>query len=194
LRDGDEQAFAELIDRYHRPMLRLAQVFVPNRAIAEEVVQETWLGVISGLAGFEGHSTLKTWIFRILTNRAKTRGVREKRTVPFSDLGEDDGPNEATVDVARFKPNGMWGVPPRRWEDDTPDRLAMNRQAISELENAIAALPANQRVVLTLRDVEGLDSAEVCNVLGISETNQRVLLHRARSRMRAMLEAFIEQS
>ncbi len=195
LRSRDAHAFSDLLDRYHGPLLRLALVYVPSRAVAEEVVQETWVGVLNGLAGFEGRSSLKAWIFRILTNRAKTRGMREHRTVPFSALadGEGDGEQEPSVDAARFQSNGMWGVPPRRWQDDTPEKLCMNAQALAQLEGAIAALPPNQRAVVTLRDIDGLDSLEVCNVLGISETHQRVLLHRARSKLRAVLEACVER-
>lgn len=192
LRARDAKAFAELIDRYHGSLVRLALAFVPSRAVAEEVVQETWLGVLDGIGSFEGHSSLKTWIFRILTNRARTRGERERRTVPFSALSNDDTDAVPAVDASRFKANGMWGVAPRRWEDDTPERLAMNQQAVGELETALAALPAGQRAVVTLRDLQGLDAAEVCNILEISETNQRVLLHRARSRLRAVLEAYLE--
>ncbi len=193
LRARDERAFSELIDRYHGPLLRLALVFTPNRAVAEEVVQETWVGVLDGLATFEGRSTLKTWIFRILTNRAKTRGERESRTVSFSGLADPSGEYEPAVDPARFQSNGMWRLPPGRWEDDTSDKILIRKQALRRLEEEIAALPANQRVVVTLRDIDGLDSNEVCSVLGISETNQRVLLHRARSKLRAVLEEYVER-
>lgn len=193
LRARDERAFAELIERYHGPLLRLALVYVGSRGVAEEVVQETWVGVLDGLAGYEGRSSLKTWIFRILTNRAKTRGVREKRTVPFSALGDGDGDPEPAVDAARFRENGMWGVAPRRWEDDTPEKLVSNQRALQHLEATLSTLPPNQRAVVTLRDIDGLDADETCNILGISETNQRVLLHRARSRLRAALEAHLEQ-
>jgi RNA polymerase sigma-70 factor, ECF subfamily len=194
LRARDEQAFAELIQLYHGPLLRLALGFVPSRAVAEEVVQETWVGVLDGLATFEGRSALKTWIFRILTNRAKTRGVRENRTVPFSGLSDPEGEHEPAVDPTRFQRNGMWGLPPRPWEDDAAEKILMTRQGLKELEAAIAALPPNQRVVVTLRDIEGLDAEEACNVLGISETNQRVLLHRARSKLRVVLERFVERT
>jgi RNA polymerase sigma-70 factor (ECF subfamily) len=193
LRDGDEQAFVELIARFHGPLLRLALAFVPTRAVAEEVVQETWVGVLDGLRSFEGRSTLKTWVFRILMNRAKTRGARERRTVPFSGLSDLEDDREPAVDPRRFKADGMWGLPPRRWEDDAPEQLSMTREAMQCLEEAIASLPANQRAVVTLRDVDGMDSGDVCNVLGISETNQRVLLHRARSKLRAVLEEYVER-
>lgn len=193
LRAGDESAFSQLLGRYHAPLVRLALAYVSSRAVAEEVVQETWVGVLDGLAAFEGRSSLKTWIFRILTNRAKTRGVRESRTVPFSNLPDGDADHEPAVPPERFRSNGMWGVPPRRWEDDAPEQVLMNQQAIARLQEAIAALPPNHRVVVTLRDIEDLSAQEVCNVLGISETNQRVLLHRARSRLRGVLEECLER-
>jgi RNA polymerase sigma-70 factor, ECF subfamily len=192
LRGGDEAAFTDLIERHHGAMLRLALAFVPSRAVAEEVVQETWLSVLDGLSKFEGRSTLKTWIFRILTNRAKTRGIREHRSVPLSSFSESDATSESAVDPARFHANGHWAAPPRRWEESTPEKLLMTQQAIEQLESAIATLPANQQAVVTLRDIEGLDAHEVCNVLGISETHQRVLLHRGRSRLRAALEAYMD--
>jgi RNA polymerase sigma-70 factor (ECF subfamily) len=193
LRARDERAFSDLIDRYHGPLLRLALVFVPSRAVAEEVVQETWVGVLDGLDSFEGRSSLKTWIFRILTNRAKTRGVRENRTVPFSSFSVPEDDHEPAVEAARFHANGRWSVPPRPWEDDTPEKLLMTQQALQQMRTAIAALPPNQRAVVTLRDIDGLDSDEVCNILEISETNQRVLLHRARSKLRAVLEEYVER-
>lgn len=194
LRARDERAFSELVDGLQGPLLRLALGFVSSRAVAEEVVQETWVSVLDGLAKFEGRSTLKTWIFRILMNRAKTRGARENRTVPFSSLSDPEtGEPEPAVAAERFQANGAWGIPPRRWEDDAPDKLLMNQQALRRLEGAIAALPPNQRAVVTLRDIDGLDSGEVCNVLGISESNQRVLLHRGRSRLRAALEECVER-
>jgi RNA polymerase sigma-70 factor (ECF subfamily) len=193
LRAGDEGAFATLVDEYHGTLVRLALVFVSSRAVAEEVVQETWLGVLNGLGEFEGRSSLKTWIFRILTNRAKTRGVREGRSVPFSALGDGDDDREPAVDPSRFNSSGRWASPPRRWERDTPERLAMQQQAVHELKDAIDELPPNQRAVLVLRDVDGVGSDEVCNILEISETNQRVLLHRARSRLRSVLEDYVDR-
>lgn len=194
LRAGDPAAFTELLACYHGALLRLALAYVSSRAVAEEVVQETWVGVLDGLGAFEGRSSLKTWIFRILANRAKTRGLRERRSVPFSGLSGLDGDDEPSVPPERFRANGMWGAPPRRWEDDAADQLSMNRQALGQLERALAQLPPNQRVVVTLRDLDGLDAAEVCNVLGITETNQRVLLHRARAKLRATLEDFLQRS
>jgi RNA polymerase sigma-70 factor (ECF subfamily) len=193
LRARDARAFTELFDEFHGRLIRLALVFVPNRAVAEEVVQETWVGVIDGIANFEGRASLKTWIFRILTNRAKTRGARERRSVPFSALSDDEGDLESAVDRGRFDAKGMWALPPQRWEDDTPEKLLMTRDGFSRISAAIEMLPPGQRAVVTLRDIDGLDSSEVCNVLEISETNQRVLLHRARSKLRAVLEDVVDR-
>lgn len=195
LRNRDEAAFSHLVDRLHGPLLRLALAHVSSRGVAEEVVQETWLAVLDGLDRFEGRSSLKTWIFRILTNRAKTRGVREKRSVPFSSLGSaDDGDGgHDGVDPARFE-NGMWSAPPRSWQDPFAEQLLITGQAMAQLEAALQTLPAQQRVVVVLRDVEGLDAEAVCNILEITETNQRVLLHRARTRLRAALEAFVDRN
>jgi len=183
--DGDEAAFTELVRQYNGQMIRLAMVFVPSAAVAHEVVQEAWMGVLSGLPGFQGRSSLKTWIFRILTNRAKTRGVREGRTVPFSALArEDEGP----LEPERFASNGRWASPPPPWGVTSPEALLRRKQAMSALKDAVQELPPNQRAVVALRDIDGWDSADVCNVLDISETNQRVLLHRGRTRVRKALE------
>lgn len=190
LRARDREAFASLIDRYHGSLYRLARMYVASEAVAEEVVQETWMGVLNGLATFEGRSSFKTWLFRILTNRAKTRGSRESRSVPF-EMDEPDDAGEPAVDPGRFLPNERWASPPRRWDDDTPEKLLMDREAVSFITRAIEALPARQRLVITLRDVEGLDAEEVRNVLDVSETNQRVLLHRARCKVRDDLERYL---
>jgi len=189
---GDEATFRRLVARHHGALVRVAMAFVPSRAVAEEVAQETWTAVVGGLASFEGRSTLKTWIFRILTNRAKTRGAREGRSVPLSafDTGEDE--TVGAVRAERFSPNGMWAAPPRRWESDTPEKLAMQRQALERLGTALKELPPGQRAVVTLRDVEGFASDEVCSILEISETNQRVLLHRGRSKLRRTLEEYLD--
>lgn len=197
LRNGDEAAFASLVDRHHNALLRLAMAHVSDRSVAEEVVQETWIGVLEGLDRFEGRSSLKTWIFRILTNKAKTRGVRESRHVSFSPLeGADDGSDEPAVDPSRFRTTGHWAgywtTYPQPWDEDTPEKLALSKEGATFLEQAIEALPLKLRQVLVMRDVEGLSSEEACNVLGISETNQRVLLHRARSRVRRALEKYVE--
>jgi RNA polymerase sigma-70 factor, ECF subfamily len=180
LRAGDEQAFVTLVRRHHASMLRLASGFVPNLAIAEEVVQETWLGVLRGLDGFEGRSSVRTWLFRILVNRARSAGTRERRSIAIGD------PVRA-VDQSRFDASGAWASPPEHWIEDADDRLHAAKVA-ARLRSAIDELPERQRDVVTLRDVDGLSSEEVCSVLAISESNQRVLLHRGRSRLRQVLE------
>src|SRR6266545_5160573 len=197
LRAGDEAAFATLIDRYHASLLRLAMLYVPSRAVAEEVAQETWLGVLQGIGRFEGRSSLKTWIFRILTNRARTRGQREGRSVPFSDLAvAEAGSSELSVDADQFWPAdhpawaNLWVSYPRNWNELPEDRL-LSRETLDRVQAAIAALPPSQREVIRLRDVEGWSSAEVCNVLEITETNQRVLLHRARAKVRSDVEQYL---
>ena len=191
LRQGDEAAFASLVDRHHNGLLRLAMAYVSDRSIAEEVVQETWIGVLEGLDRFAGRSSLKTWIFRILTNKAKTRGVRESRHISFSPLAADDGSDEPAVDPSQFQTTGhtgYWSSYPQPWDDNTPEKLLLSKEGAMFLEQGIEALPLKLRQILVIRDVEGLSSEEACNVLGISETNQRVLLHRARSRVRKALE------
>jgi len=180
LRAGDEQAFVMLVCRYRDSMLRLAAGYVPSRAVAEEVVQDTWVGVLRGLSGFEGRSSVRTWLFRILVNRARTAGARERRAVAVSEVGP-------AVDPARFDQTGHWAVPPERWIEEADDRLVAAKMA-HRVRSAIEDLPGRQREVVTLRDVEGLSSDEVCSVLEITEANQRVLLHRGRSRVRQALE------
>ncbi len=197
LRQRDEGAFAALIERYHASLLRLAQLYVADRAAAEEVVQDTWLGVLKGIDRFEGRSSLKTWLFRILTNLAKTRGVRESRSLPFSALWEAEAePFEPAVDPDRFAPAGeadgprQWVAAPQGWGEHPEDRL-LSTETQAVIRRAIEALPPAQREVITLRDLEGWSSEEVCNTLSISETNQRVLLHRARSKVRRALEQYL---
>ena len=197
LRSGDEAAFATVVDKYSGSLVRLAMAYVPSRAVAEEVVQETWLGVLEGLSRFEGRSSFKTWLFRILTNRAKTRGQRESRYEPFSSksgLG-DDNP-DPVVEPDRFVQNGFWVdhwvSPPGAWDEKTPERLLLSKEGREQIEKAIQMLPTTQRQVITLRDIEGLTSKEICNILELSETNQRVLLHRARSRVRQILEEYLD--
>lgn len=191
LRAGDEAAFVELVERLDGPLRRLARVFVASSAVADEVVQETWTVVVGELSSFEGRSSLKTWIFRILANRAKTRAVREGRSTPFSSLSDPASEDEPAVDPARFEPGGGWAAPPRRWDEETPEKAMLRRELLRVLEKALEELPPGQRAVATLRDVDELEAAEVCNILGITETNQRVLLHRARSRLRRALEAYL---
>jgi RNA polymerase sigma-70 factor (ECF subfamily) len=196
LRAGDEAAFSRLIREYGPGMLRVAQQYVPSRAVAEEVVQEAWLGVLRGLESFEGRSSLKTWIFRILTNTALTRGEREGRTVPFSALGAgEDQDLEPAVDQSRFRSEGLWSghwaSPPESWS--RPEVRVLASEVRDVVERTIAQLPGAQAIVITMRDVEGFGADEVCNVLAISESNQRVLLHRARSRVRRVLEEYLEE-
>jgi RNA polymerase sigma-70 factor (ECF subfamily) len=186
LRAGDERAFVTLVQRHHDAMLRLACSFVPNMAVAEEVVQDTWLGVLRGLPGFEGRSTFRTWLFRILVNRARTAGARERRTVAVGD-SDAVGDTGAAVAASRFDDGGSWLSPPERWIEEVEDRLEAGKVA-ALVRTAIEYLPDRQRQVVTLRDIEGLTSEEVCSVLDISESNQRVLLHRARSRLRQAIE------
>jgi RNA polymerase sigma-70 factor (ECF subfamily) len=191
LRRGDEAAFVTLVERYHRPMLRLALRYVASEAVAEEVVQETWLGVLEGIGRFAGRSSLKTWLFHILTNIAKTRGQREHRSVPFSQLAvEADGTDAPVVDPERFGADGHWSLAPQSWEG-LPEERFLAHETQAYVRSAIAALPARQRDVISLRDVEGWDADEVCDLLGLSAVHQRVLLHRARSSVRQALEAYI---
>jgi RNA polymerase sigma-70 factor (ECF subfamily) len=175
-------------------MVRVAGFYVGSRAVAEEVTQDTWLAVIRGLDRFEGRSSLKTWIFRILANQARARGTRESRSIPFSSIAGDDEP---TVDPGRFRGKedrwaGHWAVFPPSWSDVPAERL-VDAETRSLVDETIRDMPEGQRAVITLRDVEGLDSEETCELLEISEVNQRVLLHRARARVRAALEAYLGQ-
>jgi RNA polymerase sigma-70 factor (ECF subfamily) len=181
LRAGDEKAFEALVRRYHTSLLRLAETMVPSRAVAEEVVQDTWLGVVRGVERFEGRSSFRTWLLHILMNRARTAGAREVRRAP----GRPDW--VPSVDPSRFGPDGAWVDPPTPWPEDVDDRLAATALA-ERVRAGIAELPWQQRQVVTLRDIEGLGAADVCELLGISEGNQRVLLHRGRTRVRRMLD------
>ena len=190
LRRGEEQAFVALVQQYHPSLLRLAMSYVATREQAEDAVAETWLGVLKGIDSFEGRSSLKTWIFRILINRAKTKGVREQRSVPFSSLEGGDDEAEPSVDPARFAPAGNWSAPPQSWEGLPEDRL-LSAETRAVVDDAIANLPDMQRAVITLRDVQGCTAQEASDVLGLSEINQRVLLHRARSKVRARLEEYL---
>jgi RNA polymerase sigma-70 factor, ECF subfamily len=192
LRGGDEEAFATLIDKYGASMLRVARIYVRDQAVAEEVVQETWLAVFNGIERFEGRSSFRTWLFRILANRAKTRGAGERRSVPFSAISAAAGSSdeELGLDPDRFfgadhpKYPNHWALPPRSW----PEQRAEERETLMVITEAIAMLPDNQREVIRLRDVEGWSAEEVAKVLDLSDVNQRVLLHRARSKVRAALE------
>jgi RNA polymerase sigma-70 factor, ECF subfamily len=190
LRAGDEHVFTALVDRYHAAMRRLARTFVSTDAAADEVVQDTWVVVLDGLEKFEERSSFKTWLFRILVNRARTKGSRDARTVPASSLPAGDDRDAPAVDPSRFDARGMWSEPPTRWDAETPEKLVLRQELVTALDQAIRELPERQRTIVVLRDVLGWTSEEVCNVLELEETNQRVLLHRARSRLRAMLEAY----
>jgi RNA polymerase sigma-70 factor, ECF subfamily len=191
LRARDEAAFAALMRMYGAGMLRVARMYVSSRAVAEEVVQDAWLGVLKGIDRFEGRSSLKTWLFRIVANTAKTRGVREARSAPFSSLADD----EASVSPDRFlgadeRFPGHWAVPPGSWAGVPEDRLLAG-ETMAVIAQTIERLPPSQRAVLTLRDLEGLSADEVCNALDLTETNGRVLLHRARAKVRAALEEYL---
>jgi RNA polymerase sigma-70 factor (ECF subfamily) len=193
LRGRDEAAFTELIERYYGYLLPLAEFFVSNRAVAEEVVQDAWVAVLHGIDRFEERSSFKTWISRIVMNLARTRGVRESRMVPFSEFADKEAERpEAAVDPSRFKTANdeypdHWSVAPRPWNAD-PEKQLLTGETMAFLDCAIASLPEVQRLVLIMRDVNGWTAEEVCNALAISETNQRVLLHRARSKVRGILE------
>jgi RNA polymerase sigma-70 factor, ECF subfamily len=195
LRAGDEDAFRELVRAWNGSMLRVAQIFVPSRAIAEDVVGETWLRVLRALDQFEGRSSLKTWVFRILVNTAKTRAQREGRSLPFSALQDPARVPEPAVDPDRFLPEdhaqhpGGWASPPQ----ELPEERLLAAETRERIAGAIEALPPTQRAVISLRDVEGWTSEEVRNALDLSEVNQRVLLHRARARVRRELEEYLNR-
>jgi RNA polymerase sigma-70 factor, ECF subfamily len=198
LRRRDESAFVRLVACYQGSMLRLALTHAGSVAVAEEIVQDAWLGVLQGIDTFEGRSSFKTWLFRILVNRACTRAEREARSVPFSALGDAAGGGEPAVSPDRFLPGDdvewpfHWAVPPVAW-GASPEESLLSREVLAAVDAAIAELPPAQRQVVTLRDVEGWTAEEVCNVLGVSETNQRVLLHRGRSRVRGALEEYFAE-
>jgi RNA polymerase sigma-70 factor, ECF subfamily len=191
---GDADAFATLVDRHSPAMIRVAMAYVPTRAAAEEAVQETWIAVMRGIDGFEGRASLKTWIFRILTNVAMRSGARERRSMPFSALAKAEDTGEPSVDPGRFLPAdhelfpGHWAVMPARWP--TPEEGLLAGETREVIAAAIAELPVAQRTVIALRDVEGWSSEEVCDALEISAGNQRILLHRARSRVRNAIESY----
>jgi len=199
LRDGDEAAFVELVRRYRPSMLQVARLYVRTQAVAEEVVQETWIGVLNGIGRFQGRSSFKTWLFRILTNTAQTRAARERRTVPFSSLAQAElETGESSVDPDRFIPQGerwasYWAATPRPF-DNQPEGRLMSSETVGAVRSAIDELPPAQRAVITMRDVVGFSSDEVCAELALSEGNQRVLLHRARAKVRRALESHFEEA
>lgn len=195
LRRRDESAFSRLVANHYRSLLRVARMYVRSQAVSEEVVQETWLGVLKGIDRFEGRCSLKTWIFQILINRAKTRGEREGRMIPFSAMFDaQTASGEPAVDQKQFNENdpewpGGWASQPRNW-GATPEQSLLSKEFREVVDAAIDLLPASQKEVVSFRDIQGLTSEEVCSVLGISETNQRVLLHRGRSKVRQALDVY----
>jgi RNA polymerase sigma-70 factor, ECF subfamily len=195
LRAGDEDAFVALLDRYDAPLRRLARTFVSSGATADEVVQDTWLAVIEGIDRFERRSSLKTWIYRILMNKARTRGARDKRSVVFSAVALDPDGGGPTFPADRFLPPdhptwpGHWAIAPHAWES-LPQQELEAHETLERVRAAIADLPTVHRLVITLRDLEECSSAEVCELLDLTPANQRVLLHRARAKVRAALEGY----
>jgi RNA polymerase sigma-70 factor (ECF subfamily) len=186
LRSGDETAFAELVDRYHLQLIRLASAFVSRGELAEDVAQETWIALLKGLDGFEGRSSLRTWLFQVCVNRARSIGEREGRTVPVEHI-------EPALDAGQFTPGGAWTSPPTPWPDEIANAY-QDATMVSAIRQAITELPQLQRLVVTMRDVEGMNSKEVCRVLSISAANQRVLLHRGRAHIRLSInEAVIKK-
>lgn len=195
LRQRDAAAFDELVVKHHGALIRMAMGHVADRETAEEVIQDTWMAVIEGLDRFEGRSSLRTWIFGILIHKAKDRGVREKRHTTFSAFESYDDEQEEAVDPSRFHQMGewagRWALPPQPWDDRTPETLLANQQVVAAMQQAIDALPVTLKEVLVLRDVEGLESKEICELLKITETNLYVRLHRARERVRQAVEAYV---
>lgn len=195
LRAGDERAFTVLVDRYHHSLVRLARTYVDDTAVAEEVAQEAWLGLLNSIDRYAGQASLQTWLFRILVNCARARQRREARSIAFSNLpgpAKEDGP---TVDPARFHPDdhrwaGHWSIPPAEW----PEARTLALEIGECLARAMDRLPPRQRSILTLRDIEGWPAGEVCSRLGISPVNARVLLHRARARVRRELALYLAES
>jgi RNA polymerase sigma-70 factor (ECF subfamily) len=193
LRAGDEEAFRALIQRHHGPLLRLAMAYVRDTGVAEDVVQETWLTCLRSLDGFEGRSSLKTWIFGIAMNIARSRQRKESRILPFASLWQrdDSDTKRPTVDPSRFGTDGMWASRPDSWANQ-PESKVLSVETLQRVKQAIESLPMKQREVITLRDVAGLDAAEVCSLLSISAENQRVRLHRARAAVRKTLEEYLK--
>ena len=189
LRRGDEQAYRTLIRRFHGSLIGVAASIIGSRAQAEEVVQDAWLAVFAGVGAFEGRSSIVTWLFSIVLNRARTRATREGRLVGLPSLLEGTDPGGRAVDVSAFKPDGHWVEAPRLWDELDPERIVGGRQLWNHVMDVIERLPAGQRAVITMRDMEGCEAEEVCSLLEISAENQRVLLHRARGRVRQSIDA-----
>lgn len=193
LRAGDEEAFKGLVSKYQKSLISVAQTFVRNRATAEEVVQDTWLAVIEGLAGFEGRASLKNWMFAILANKARSRAVRDGRVIAAGSLTGEIEEDGAIVAPSQFDSSGSWKNPPALWDEVTPERVVAGRQIWSHVAEAIGELPPAQRAVLTLRDVEQMGSDDVVKILDITDANQRVLLHRARARIREFVDRLLAE-
>lgn len=198
LRNGDHGAFGDLVNKHQGALIRVAMGHVGDRAAAEEVVQDTWIAVIQGLARFEGRSSLRTWIFGILIHKAKDRGIRDKRHRTFSTFESCDEEQSEVLDPSRFRRSGEWAghwiVPPQPWDEQTPEKLLASRQAVDAMNQAIDLLPHTLKEVLILRDIEGIEAKEACELLKITETNLYVRLHRARERVRKAVEAHLEGS
>jgi len=191
LRQGDERAYRELIRRFHGSLVGVAASIIGSHAQAEEVVQDAWLAVHAGIGRFEGRSSLITWIFSIVLNRARTRASRESRLVALADGPDAGEPGERAVPLSAFHPDGHWVEAPRLWDEVSPERVVSGRQLWDHVQEAIERLPAGQRAVLILRDIEQREAEETCTLLNISAENQRVLLHRARGRIRASIDALV---
>ncbi len=187
LRAGDEAAFSRIVTELTPALARLLRGVLRDKALIDEAIQDTWLAVVQGLDAFEGRAALKTWITRIALNRARTMAVRAGRTVPLSALEGDEA-----VDPERFRADGMWARPPERWHEENPERLLARKELFAKVDAALDELPERQREVVVLRDVLDWTSEEVCNALELEETNQRVLLHRGRARLRALLEQMLK--
>ena len=187
LRAGDAAAYGEIVRRYHPALVRVASAHVRSTSVAEEVAQDAWLAVLNGLERFEGRSSFRTWLFTICANVAKTRGKREARVLPFSALAREEEERDLPVEAGNFLEDGHWTQPPTPWRD--PESALHGGRTLERIQAAIEKLPEVQRTVITLRDVRGFDSDEVCRLLEISEANQRVLLHRARAKVRKVLDA-----
>jgi RNA polymerase sigma-70 factor, ECF subfamily len=188
LRQGDEQAYRTLIRRFHNSLIGVAASIIGSRAQAEEVVQDAWLAVFASIGGFEGRSSVVTWVFSIVLNRARTRATREGRLVGLPALLDGTAAGGRAVDVAEFQPDGHWREAPRLWDELNPERIVDGRQLWDHVMAVVERLPAGQRAVIILRDMEGCEAEEACNLLGISAENQRVLLHRARGRIRQTID------
>lgn len=193
LRHGDERAFLELVEEHHAGLMRMARIFVSDRSLAEEIVQETWLAVIAGIQSFEGRSSVKTWIFAIMTNQAKKHARKAQRTINLSALNDLRPGDLADVDEGRFAPNGHWLEPPGRWRIDPEEELIRGR-LLQVVQDTLDGLPEKQSLVFIMRDVRGISSEDVTSVLELTDANQRVLLHRARAAIRAAIERYLETS